>query len=358
MNSDASAQQSDIQQALCEQVALACAQRNPLQIVGGNSKASYCADSSGETLSISGHSGIIDYEPAELVITARAGTPLQYIEKTLHEQQQMLAFEPPHIGDTATLGGTIACGLSGPRRPYAGAARDFILGTKIINGNGQALCFGGQVMKNVAGYDLSRMMAGAMGTLGLITEASLKVLPKPVEDITLQFDFDTATSIKRCNAWARKPLPISGSCILNDKLYIRLSGSAGTVQAAQSKIGGEVSSSKTFWTSLREQLHPYFNTTGNLWRLSVAPATAPLPLQGEWLIEWGGGQRWLKTDADEHSVRTVANQAGGHATLFDKSNGRRLLQPLDTPLIALHKRIKQALDPENIFNRGALYPEL
>ena len=348
----------NILQELCEQIALAGAQQKKLRITGGNSKSGFRQDHTGDPLSILDHNGIIEYEPSELVLTARAGTSLKTIEQTLSEQQQMLAFEPPHFSDSATLGGTIACGLSGPRRPYAGAARDFVLGTNIINGNGQALSFGGRVMKNVAGYDLSRLMVGAMGTLGVITEVSLKVLPKPAQEITFQFDFDVQTAITQCNTWARDALPVTATCIQDGKLFLRLSGSDEAVQSAQQKIGGERLSDENFWISLREQTHAYFNSKDYLWRLSVAPATAPLPLEGDWLIEWGGGQRWLKTGLDEQTVRSVTRQAGGHATLFDKTTGRRYLQKLDDALLLLQKRLKQSLDPENILNPGALYPEL
>lgn len=358
MNQRASQPPADMCQSLCEQIALSYAQKKPLQIMGGNSKPGFRHHCAGEPVSVRSHTGIIDYEPAELVISARAGTPLLQIEETLHRQKQMLAFEPPCFSDLATLGGTIACGLSGPRRPYAGAVRDFMLGATIINGKGQALTFGGRVMKNVAGYDLSRLMVGAMGTLGLISEISLKVLPKPEKDITLQFDFDAETAIKRCNAWSGKALPVSASCIRDGKLYLRLSGSSDALQAAQHKIGGEVSESKTFWISMREQTHPFFTSADSLWRLSVAPATPPLPIDGEWLIEWGGGQRWLKTRADNKSVHQAACAAGGSATLFDKTRNQRILQPLDPGLLSLHKRLKQALDPGNILNPGALYADL
>lgn len=359
MNSDTATQSGrDIRQALCERVALARAQHDALCIVAGNSKAGYRRERRGETLSVLEHSGIIDYEPAELVITARAGTPLQQIKNTLREQGQMLAFEPPCFGQSATLGGTIACGLSGPRRPYAGAARDFVLGVNIINGHGQALSFGGRVMKNVAGYDLSRLMVGALGTLGLITEISLKLLPAPEQEITLLFEYDTATAIKRCNTWAQQALPVSATCIMEDGLYLRLSGCADAIQAARNKIGGEVLQHSSLWSSLQEQEHPFFNGANRLWRISVAPATAPLVVDGEWLIEWGGGQRWLKTDAEAQEVYRVARQAGGHATLHDKNLGHRFLQTLDEPLLSLHRRLKLALDPANILNPGAMYPEL
>lgn len=349
---------SDQRQALCEEISLACAQKRPLRIVGGNSKPGFRYAHTGDIISLRNHSGIIDYAPAELVITARAGTPLQQLEDTLRQQRQMLAFEPPHFGSTATLGGTIACGLSGPRRPYTGAVRDFVLGTDIINGQGQALSFGGRVMKNVAGYDLSRLMAGALGTLGLITEISLKVLPRPEAELTLQFDINTETAIKQCNEWAGKSLPLSGTCIRDNQLYLRLSGSTSAVQATHRKLGGEIFDSRTFWISLREQTHPFFTSTDKLWRLSVAPATPLLPLDGEWLMEWGGGQRWLKTNADSHQVLRVVTAAGGQATLFDRTGRQRNLQPLDAGLLALHKRVKRSLDPGNILNPGALYADV
>ena len=238
----------------------AYAEGSPLILQGGGSKTFYGNADEGEVLSTRTLTGIVDYQPKELVLTARAGTPLDEIETALAERNQMLAFEPPHFGGAATLGGSIATGLSGPRRPYAGAARDFVLGVRMIDGTGQPLRFGGQVIKNVAGYDVSRLMAGALGTLGLITEVSLKVLPKPAAETTLQFELDEAGAIKNMNRWAGQPLPLSATSWHADLLTVRLSGAESAVHAARAQRGGELlHDAAAFWQRLRDQATPFFD---------------------------------------------------------------------------------------------------
>jgi len=306
---------------------------------------------------VAGHRGLVNYQPAELVITARAGTPLSDIEVALADHRQMLPFEPPYFGEHATLGGTVACGLSGPRRPYTGAVRDFVLGMKIINGRGEVLHFGGEVMKNVAGFDVSRLMAGAMGTLGVILEVSLKVLPRPAHEVTLVQEWGAVDAVEMMNDWAGRSLPLSASCYDGDRLYLRLSGTRTAVESAKRHIGGEALKEATlFWESLREQRHGFFGGEAPLWRLAVPPATLPLDLTGKWLLEWGGAQRWLRSDADAAMVRRSALQAGGHATLFrgGSRDGERF-QPLPQTLQDIHRRLKQAFDPKGILNPGRLY---
>jgi glycolate oxidase FAD binding subunit len=284
----------------------------------------------GEILDTRTLSGVVEYQPKELVLTARAGTLLADIEALLAEQNQMLAFEPPHFASTSTLGGCIASGLSGPRRPYAGTARDFVLGVRIVDGTGQALRFGGQVIKNVAGYDVSRLMVGAFGTLGLITEMSLKVLPKPAAETTLQFELDEAAAILKMNQWAGQPLPLSASSWHAGLLSVRLSGAASAVQAAQTRLGGEVlKDAAAFWLRLRDQATPFFDKRP-LWRLAVKPTTPPLNLSNAQWIEWGGAVRWLTTDLSAATLRDAAKAAGGHATLF--RGDTPLMEPLATRL--------------------------
>ncbi len=342
---------------LSEQVKQACATQTPLQIRGGGSKAFYGRQCDGEPLSVSEHSGILSYEPSELVIHARAGTKLAEIEQVLAENRQMLAFEPPHFADNSTLGGAVAAGLSGPRRPFAGAARDFVLGTGLINGTGEHLNFGGQVMKNVAGYDLSRLMAGALGTLGVLTDVSLKVLPKPDVEYTLAQVCSQAEAIARLAEWLNQPLPISAACWHDDHLYLRLSGSECATRQAQHRLGDNLLEQRAgFWRSLRDHTHAFFREDKPLWRVSVAPATPPLALPGEWLLDWAGAQRWLFSDADAAHVRKIVADLGGHATLFRNGNAYAdVFQPLSTGLFALHKRLKAALDPAGILNPGRLY---
>ncbi len=341
---------------LCEAVVQAAADGTAVQIQGGNSKAFYGRETAGRVLAVSGHSGVVDYEPSELVVTVRTGTAVSALEAALAREGQMLAFEPPRFGDAATVGGVVASGLSGPRRPYCGAVRDFVLGARIINGRGEHLRFGGQVMKNVAGYDVSRLMVGALGTLGVITEVSFKVLPVPVRDATLRMALPADLAIQRMNEWAARPLPISGTCHTNGELYVRLSGSESGVAAAVNRLGGDAVDDAAFWESLREQRLDFFTAQTPLWRVSVPPAVPPLAIEGEWLTEWGGAQRWLKSPLAVETIREQVAAAGGHAILFrggDRSGP--VFHPLPQPLLALHQRLKNAFDPGRLFNPGRLY---
>jgi glycolate oxidase FAD binding subunit len=339
--------------------------KNPLQIRGGGTKCFYgnLLPREGTTvLDTTTYHGIIDYEPTELVITARAGTRLSDLEAVLDQHEQMLAFEPPYFGATATLGGCVAAGLSGPRRATAGAVRDFVLGTRILNGKGEDLSFGGRVMKNVAGYDISRLMVGSMGTLGILLEVSLKVLPKPATEITLRMQLDEDAAIEKMNQWAGKPLPISATCHANGELFLRLSGAESAIRAAQVKLGGEeLREGKIFWQSVRDQTHTFFQTTDPLWRLSIKSTIPPLSLSGKQLLEWNGGLRWWV--GDEHvtaeSIRQTAKDAKGHATLFRSNElGIPIFHPLDAGMLKIHQALKEKFDPAGIFNPGRLYPEI
>lgn len=351
--------QADVTAQLQAQVRDALARAAPLSIVGGDTKTFLGRTAVGETLNIGGHRGIVHYQPTELVITARAGTPLTEIEAALDEHKQILAFEPPHFGDGATLGGTIACGLSGPRRAYAGSARDFVLGMKVINGRGEVLQFGGEVMKNVAGYDVSRLMTGAMGTLGVILEVSLKVLPRPSYELTLVQACTAAAAIAQMNRWAGRPLPVTATCFVDGMLYVRLAGAASAVESAHRQLGGEtVDDAADFWEKVREQRHGFFADAAPLWRLSLPPATPALALAGDSLLEWGGALRWLKTSADAAMVRQTAGAAGGHAWLFRGDASDERFHPLPPALLAMQQRVKQAFDPKGIFNRGRMYAAL
>ncbi len=332
---------------------------------GGGTKDFYGQALEGEVLDTRGYSGIVAYEPSELVITARCGTRLADIETAMSEHGQMLAFEPPHFaqfGSGATLGGVIAAGLSGPRRQAAGALRDFVLGVKIMDGRGEALAFGGQVMKNVAGYDVSRLMAGSLGTLGIILEASFKALPRPAAETTLRLELPEDKAIETLNKWGGRPMPISASAWAGGELAVRLSGAAAAVAAARKKIGGELvdpAQGERFWAGIREQTDPFFRDDARLWRISIPSTAPPLKLPGEPLVEWGGALRWLCSRADARTVRDAAKRAQGHATLFrggDKSVG--VFQPLGPALMKIHKELKREFDPQGIFNRGRMYPEL
>ena len=344
----------------------ASAAGTPLRLRGGGSKDWYGQQLAGEVLDTRAYTGIIDYEPTELVITARCGTPLADIEAALAARNQMLAFEPPHFGPGATVGGTLACALSGPRRASAGAVRDFVLGAVLMDGRGERLAFGGQVMKNVAGYDVSHLLAGSMGTLGLVLDVSLKVLPLPLREATLRFDCAEIAALRMMNDWAGKPLPVSASCWHDGVLTLRLSGAEAAVTAAQASLGGTLvapAAASAFWRSLREQTHGFFDGAGSLWRLSLPPHASAVILKGRQLIEWGGAQRWLKLDGDADAdaagaqrIRQTVAAAGGHATLFrggDKAVG--VFHPLAPAVALIHQRLARSFDPAGIFNPHRMY---
>jgi len=349
---------NDITQHIQQQIADAYHASRPLVIVGGNSKAFYGNEVQAEKLDVSRHSGIVNYAASELVISVRCGTPLREINQALAEHRQMLAFEPPQFADSATIGGTVACNFSGPRRAYTGAARDFVLGCKIINGKGEAMSFGGEVMKNVAGYDVSRLMAGAMGTLGVISEVSLKVLPLPENEITLMLECSDAKALENMQRWSRSPLPITASSYDGDRLFVRLGASEQAVTEARKHIGGECyDAGEDHWWKVREHKHAFFQSKRPLWRLSVACSAAPLKLEGKFMYEWGGALRWCETDDGAEVVQACAAAADGHATLFRGQGGNRF-QPLDAGLLRIHQKLKHAFDPRHILNPGRMYADI
>lgn len=352
---------ASLEQRYAERIRDAAASGTALQIRGGGSKEFYGQAIRGERLLTQELCGVVDYEPTELVITALAGTPLKDIEAILAERGQMLAFEPPHYGAGATLGGCVSAGLSGPRRASAGAVRDFVLGVKLIDGRGELLSFGGQVMKNVAGYDVSRLVCGALGTLGLIAEASVKVLPKPVEETSLRFELSEAQALLRLNQWGGQPLPVSASTYTDGELFVRLSGAAAAVKSACAALGGEriePGAAADLWHGIREQTDEFFAGDEALWRLSLPSTADVINLPGRQLIEWGGALRWFKTAASARQVREAAAAAGGQATLYrggDKSVG--VFTPLPTVMKKLHANLKKSFDPKGIFNPGRMYEE-
>ena len=351
--------------AIGARIRTAAAAKSPLVIRGGGSKDFFGQAITGEVLDVAPYAGIVDYDPTELVITARAGTPVAEIEAALGASGQMIASEPPRFGVGATLGGMVAAGLSGPRRPYAGAIRDIVLGVRMFDGTGGDLTFGGRVMKNVAGFDLPRLMTGALGTLGVLTEVSLKCVPLPKVEHSRLLECTADEAIRTTNEWGGKPLPISATCHHAGRLIVRLSGAPAAVEAAATRIGGAaIGDAEAFWKSVREHTHPHFAAASAegapLWRLSVK-ATAPhLDFGGEQLMEWSGALRWLIAGprTDPAKVRAWAHAHGGHATLFrapDKSPGA--FHPLPPTMHALHRRLKSTFDPAGILNRGRLYPD-
>ena len=336
--------------------------KKPLRIRGSGSKDFYGGPLVGDVLETRAHAGIVNYEPTELVVTAKCGTPLAEIKSVLAARRQFLPFEAPSFGDDATIGGVVAAGLSGPRRMAVGSLRDFVLGARIMDGSGRELKFGGEVMKNVAGYDVSRLMAGSLGTLGLILEVSLKVLPLPVAESTLRLEMTQAEALVAMNRWAGKPLPISATCWHDGLLTVRLSGAEAAVRAAQATLGGEVlADADAFWDDLREQRAAFFGGETPLWRLAVPSVTPVLDLPGPILLEWNGAQRWLRGEFQPSTVREVMTLVGGHARLFrGASEAHRavgVFRPLPPAIHAIHKRLKQVFDPHGVFNSGRMYSD-
>jgi glycolate oxidase FAD binding subunit len=358
-------------QHLSDQIRAAAAAAVPLCIRGGGSKDFYGQQRAGTVLDTRALRGVVSYEPSELVVTVLAGTPLADLEQLLAAQAQYLPFEPPHFGSAATVGGMVAAGLSGPARATSGAVRDFVLGVQMLGGQGQLLRFGGQVMKNVAGYDVSRLMVGSLGTLGLITEVSLKVLPLPLAEATLRLELGQAQALRQLHAWAGKPLPLNASCWQccagRGVLTVRLRGAQAAVRAASQVLGGEVldaAAARSFWQSLREQQADFFAPADGmcLWRLSVPDTTAPLPLTGDGaLLEWGGALRWVHAPAAQAgALREAAAAAGGTATLFRRAAGDGddavpVFHPLAPTQQQVQRALKQQFDPAGIFNPGRMF---
>lgn len=354
---------------LSEQVLEARASFRPVLIQGGQTKSFYgnpYVRSNDEPISLDMRSlrGIVNYEPTELVITARAGTPLQEITDTLDASGQMLAFDPPGFGPHATLGGCVASGLSGPGRLGAGPLKDYVLGSHLLDAQGRVLKFGGEVMKNVAGYDVSRMLAGSMGMFGALLQVSVKVAPKPIQTVTLEWACSEAEALVMCHGMRAHPLPVSASAWelvgTMGRLRIRLAGAPAAIDAAHRKLGGELlddQEAAQYWQDLREQRLSFFSTP-YLWRVAVAPGTSALNL-GPTLIEWGGGQRWIAANLDPQLVRRAAEQAQGHATLFRMGAGidlpeQGVFHPLTPAVTSIVKRLKQEFDPKGVFNPGRL----
>lgn len=346
-----------------ERIRAAAASGTALRLRGGGTKDFYGNAPRGEIFDTRDWQGIESHEPSELVVTARAGTPLAEVEARLAAARQMLAFEPPHFGEGATLGGCVAAGLAGPRRASTGYAwggvRDAVLGARLIDGKGQVLKFGGTVIKNVAGYDVSRLLAGSLGTLGVIVDLSLKVLPVPACEQTLVLAMDEVRAVRELNAWGAQPLPLSASCWHEGLLWIRLSGAEPAVEAAARLLGGErqeAQAARGFWRSVREHEHAFFEGDGPLWRFSLPSTAAPLSLSGNPLIEWGGALRWLRSQASADTLRARAAELGGHATLFrGREPGQGAFTPLSPALHAIQRRLKKEFDPAGIFNPGRLY---
>lgn len=349
---------------LQSRLAEAHSQAKPVCIIGQQSKSFYGNPQVGTPLSLAEHTGIINYEPTELVLTARAGTALADIEKVLAGEGQSLAFDPPQFGGHGSLGGAIASGLAGPGRPWLGGVRDMILGVKILNGQAELMRFGGEVMKNVAGYDVSRLMVGALGTLGVITEASVKVLPAAVSEATLVQTQNSPVNLHALSEQLlREGRPITALISIENQTYLRLAGTESAVQAACQAIDGDpmpASESRAFWMSIRDHAHAFFaDTQAPLWRISLPPGTPITGYTGERLVDWAGQQLWLRSDMSATAVRALAAEHGGSATLFrGQLPDCDAFQPLDAVQTRLHQRIKRSFDAEHILNPARLYREM
>jgi len=354
---------------IIDRVQAARVHQTPLEIRGGGTKRFYGEAPAGELLDVTGLAGISSYEPSELVVTVRAGTPLAELEAALETQGQCLPFEPPRFSAGGTVGGMVAAGLSGPARANVGSVRDHLLGVTLLNGGAEILTFGGQVTKNVAGYDVSRLIAGSWGILGIVCEVSLKVLPIVPAGATLSFEWDEIRALAQLNRWASQPLPITASSWHDGRLNLRLGGARAAVSAACGKLGGmqlDPDEALRWWSSVRDHTQDFFLLADAdlargecLWRLSLPATTAPIQLPGREFIEWHGAQRWWRGTIEASDVRKLATAAGGHATLVrgaDKSAGA--FTPVSDVLMRIHRGLKQALDPAGIFNPGRLYAGL
>lgn len=347
-------------QSIQERIRAAAAARRPLCIRAGGSKDFYGGPLAGEPLDVAALGGVTHCEPTELVICARAGTSLAELERELAAHDQMLAFEPPRFGGRATLGGAVAAGLAGPRRAHCGALRDFVLGVEMIDGRGELLRFGGRVIKNVAGFDVSRLLAGSLGTLGVITEVALKTVPLPRAECTLRFAMEQPQALECMTRWATRPLPLSATAWHEGILHVRLSGAEAAIRAAREALGGDLmNGADEYWESVREHRLAFFAQAAELWRVCLPAHSPVLPVAGATLIEWGGSLRWLPGPQDGDSLRAVARRFGGHATLYRAAAKPAAgpFQPLSAAMLALHKRLKGAFDPHGIFNRGRLHPD-
>jgi glycolate oxidase FAD binding subunit len=345
----------DLTTELAERVRDAAARRTPLRIVGGDTKRFLGREVSGDTLAMARHAGIVNYDPAELVVTARAGTPLRDVEALLGSHGQCLPFDPPRFGDGATLGGTVACGLAGPGRASSGPLRDYVLGVRILCGDGRVLRFGGEVMKNVAGYDVARLMAGAFGTLGVLLEVSLKVLPRPPSQLTLVQQVSQREALQRLAGMSRTGLPLTASCWTAGRLHLRFAGTPATLDEVARRIGGSApEDAAEFWSGVREQTDGFFASPLPLWRLTIPAATEPLALPGEPLVEWHGMQRWYHLAEGDPAATAMA--CGGFATCFrNASPGTAPFASPGEPLLRVHRSLKQVFDPAGILNPGRMY---
>jgi glycolate oxidase FAD binding subunit len=349
----------DLTAEIADRIRAAAADGGSILLRGGGTKLRRFGRHCDATpLDLAEHRGIIDYRPAEMVMTARAGTPIDTLRAAASAARQMLPFDAPSFGGRATLGGTLACNAAGSDRPWRGSVRDAVLGIRLVNGRGEVLRFGGDVIKNVAGYDVSRLQAGALGTLGCITEVSLRLLPLPDAVLALRRSCPREEAIDALRGVAIRPLPLTGAAWYADTLHLRLAGSESALAGLAENLSAYQEDDTGFWDALREWRLPELADETPLWILDVAPATALGPGSAEFLIDWGGARRFTRGADSARAAQALAARGGGHAQgLWGGDRDAAAVASPPPALLDLIRRTKAALDPQRIFNPGRLYPE-
>jgi glycolate oxidase FAD binding subunit len=344
---------------LVEIIAEAAASGRKLEIVGGGTRAEIGAPRDVERLDMTAFSGVIDYDPAELVLTAGAATPLAEIEALIASNNQMLAFEP-HGAPGSTLGGIVAAGISGSRRVSRGAVRDHLLGFKAVSGRGEAFVGGAKVVKNVTGYDLPKLACNSWGRLFAMTEVTLKVLPAPETTLTLAAEgLDPAAAVALMSKALGSQADVAAAACSGGITALRLEGFGPSVAARRGLLEAMAplrafseTEATRFWTTLKDPL----SDAPVLWRLSLPASRAVEVLGlGPWVMDWAGAQVWLAS-GDAVAVRAAAQAAGGHAMLAraPETMGRErpTLHPQPAPVEALEARLRRAFDPAGVFETG------